>query len=66
MIEKVILGLFVGFVYGLINHGERDNLNGLLFPIIFIGYSFSYGFIYGIFGIVEIGAGYLLACLMKK
>jgi hypothetical protein len=66
MIFKILLGLFIGFIYGLANHGNSDSGHGAIFPLFFILGSFVYGFEYGILGIIEIGVGYLLAIPLKR
>ena len=69
MLEKIIIGLIIGFVGGIFLSKNGDNrgtsaLISMFFAIISIAFivsSFMYGAVYGLMAIGEIGFGFFVA-----
>jgi hypothetical protein len=76
MIEKIIIGIVIGFISGVFlskeNHGNESGSQGIILifiaiiSIAFIGSSFMYGGIFGIMAIGEIAIGFAVASNIFK
>jgi len=72
MLEKIIVGVIIGFVSGffLSKDDDKNDLSGIILIFIaivsigFIGSSFMYGAVYGLMAIGEIVIGFVIASSM--
>ena len=72
MLEKIIIGVIIGFVSGffLSKDDDKSGSSGIILIFIaivsigFIGSSFMYGAVYGLMAIGEIVIGFVIASSM--
>ena len=72
MLEKIIIGVIIGFVSGffLSKNDDKSDSSGIILIFIgivsigFIGSSFMYGAVYGLMAIGEIVIGFVIASSM--